>query len=169
MAHISNSPPVRPGLTQLSTGVIIYLEGLSVRHPKGARSIGIGHPRSGDRCTKTLPYPSTPCGSPSRAFSDPARVSHIPVSQSVRHPNGVAGSLAMPDPRVVGATPLDPGLKSGHPCRGAPFTTLHNELNGFCTTQMRHSCPPQLNMEIERYSAEDGQTTHSTGHFKPGT
>ena len=34
---------------------------------------------------------------------DPARVSHIPVSQSVRHPSGVAGSLATPDPRVVGA------------------------------------------------------------------
>ena len=32
----------------MSIGVIIYLEGLSVRHPKGARSIGIGHPRSGD-------------------------------------------------------------------------------------------------------------------------
>ena len=47
-------------MTHLSIGVIIYLEGLSVRHPKGARSIGIGHPRSGDRCTKTLPYPLDP-------------------------------------------------------------------------------------------------------------
>ena len=43
----------------------------------------------------------------------------------------------MPDPRVFGATPLDPGLKSGHPCRGASFPTLHNELNRFCTTQVR--------------------------------
>ncbi len=34
------------GVTHLSIGVIIYLEGLSVRHPKGARSIGIGHPRN---------------------------------------------------------------------------------------------------------------------------
>ena len=49
-----------PGVTHLSTGVIIYIEGLFVRHPKGARSIGIGHPRSGDRCTKTLPYPLDP-------------------------------------------------------------------------------------------------------------
>ena len=57
--------------------------------------------------------------------------------QSVRHPSGVAGSLAMPNPRVFGATPLDPGLKSGHPRRGASFPTLHNELNRFCTTQMR--------------------------------
>ena len=57
--------------------------------------------------------------------------------QSVRHPSGVAGSLAMPDPRVFGAAPLDPGLKNGHPCRGASFPTLHNELNRFCTTHMR--------------------------------
>ena len=55
-------PPVvaMVGVTHLSIGVIIYLEGLSERHPKGARSIGIGHPRSGDRCTKTLPYPLDP-------------------------------------------------------------------------------------------------------------
>ena len=75
--------------------------------------------------------PKTPGNDDAFKVYDPARVSHIPVSQSVRHPSGVAGSLAMPDPRVVGATPLDPGLKSGHPCRGASFTTLHSELNGF--------------------------------------
>ena len=35
-------------------------------HPdRGARSIGIGHPRSGDRCTEPQPTTSTPCGSPS--------------------------------------------------------------------------------------------------------
>ena len=50
----------------LCIGVIIYHGGSSVRHPKGARSIGIGHPRSGDRCTETFFTPSTPCGSPSR-------------------------------------------------------------------------------------------------------
>ena len=38
----------------------ILKRSLSVKHPKGARSIGIGHPRSGDRCTKTLPYPLDP-------------------------------------------------------------------------------------------------------------
>ena len=38
----------------------ILKRSLSVRHPKGARSIGIGHPRSGDRCTKTLPLPPRP-------------------------------------------------------------------------------------------------------------
>ena len=30
------------------------------------------------------------------------------------------------------------GLKSGHPYRGASFSTIHNELNGFYTSQMRH-------------------------------
>ena len=62
------------------------------------------------------------------------------VSQSVRHPGGVAGSLAMPDPRVVGTMPLDPGLKSGHPCRGASFPTLHDELDDLFKAQMRHPC-----------------------------
>ena len=66
--------------------------------------------------------PKTPGNDDAFKVYDPARVSHIPVSQSVRHPSGVAGSLATPDPRVVGATPLDPGLKSGHPCRGASPT-----------------------------------------------
>ena len=50
----------QPGATHLSIGVIIYPGGSSVRHPKGARSIGIGHPRSGDRCTVTRPYPLDP-------------------------------------------------------------------------------------------------------------
>ena len=114
------------GVTHLSIGVIIYLEGLSVRHPKGARSIGIGHPRSGDRCTKTLPYPL-----------DPLWV----AEQSLQRPRqGVAGVLALPGPRVFGATPLDPGLKSGHPSRGASFPTLHDELDDICKAQMRHPC-----------------------------
>ena len=38
----------------------ILKRSLSVRHPKGARSIGMGHPRSGDRCTETRPYPRDP-------------------------------------------------------------------------------------------------------------
>ena len=59
--------------------------------------------------------PKTPGNDDAFKVYDPARVSHIPVSQSVRHPSGVAGSLATPDPRVVGATPLDPGLKAGTP------------------------------------------------------
>ena len=91
--------------------------------------------------------PKTPGNDDAFKVYDPARVSHIPVSQSVRHPSGVGGSLAMPDPRVVGATPLDPGLKSGHPCRGASFTTLYNELNGFCTTQMRQPCTSACGIE----------------------
>ena len=90
--------------------------------------------------------PKTPGNDDAFKVYDPARVSHIPVSQSVRHPSGVAGSLATADPRVVGATPLDPGLKSGHPCRGASFPTLHNELNRFCTTQVR----PPLDIFLTR-------------------
>ena len=78
------SVDARPGVTHLSIGVIIYIEGLSVRHPKGARSIGIGHPRSDDRCTKTLPYPL-----------DPLWV----AEQSLQRPRqGVAGLLALPAP-----------------------------------------------------------------------
>ena len=93
--------------------------------------------------------PKTPGKDDAFKVYDPARVSHIPVSQSVRHPNGVAGSLAMPDPRVVGATPLDPGLKSGHPCRGASFTTLHSEWSDSCNAQMRQLCTPKLNPVLE--------------------
>ena len=44
------------GVTHLSIGVIIYPGGSVVRHPKGARSIGIGHPRS----TETRRYPLDP-------------------------------------------------------------------------------------------------------------
>ena len=84
--------------------------------------------------------PKTPGKNDAFKIYDPARASHIPVSQSVRHPSGVAGSFAMPDPRVVGATPLDPGLKSGHPYRGASFPTLHDELDDLCKAQMRHPC-----------------------------
>ena len=62
--------------------------------------------------------------------------------QSVNQCDTLAGSrdLAMPFPRVIGATPLDPGLKNGHPCRGASFPSLHDEMNSFCTAQMRHPC-----------------------------
>ena len=42
--------------------------------------------------------PKTPGKKTSVKIIDPARVSHIPVSHSVRHPSGVAGSFAMPDP-----------------------------------------------------------------------
>ena len=75
------------GVTHLSIGVIIYLEGLSVRHPKGARSIGIGHPRSGDRCTKTLPYPLDPLGV---------------AEQSLQRPRQ---GVALVESRAISATP----------------------------------------------------------------
>ena len=52
-----------------------------MRHPKGARSIGIGHPRSGDRCAKTRPCPLDPLRIAEQKFpfqTDPARASHSP-------------------------------------------------------------------------------------------
>ena len=65
-----------------------------------------------------------------RSAEDPGkrrRIQGIRPRQGVAHtsqsssatPYGVAGSLAMPDPRGAGATPLDPGLNDEHPCRGA--------------------------------------------------
>ena len=41
----------------------------------------------------------------------------------------------MLDPRVFGTT-LDRVAKKRVAARGASFPTLHNELNGFCTTQI---------------------------------
>ena len=59
--------------------------------------------------------PKTPGKKTRFKMHDPARVSHLPVRQSVRHPGGVAGLLAMPSPRVFGATPLDLWLRNEHP------------------------------------------------------
>ena len=53
-----------------------------MRHPKGARSIGIGHPRSGDRCTKTLPYLLDPLWVAEQSLQRPRQgVAH--TSQSI--------------------------------------------------------------------------------------
>ena len=68
----------------------ILKRSLSVRHPKGARSIGIGHPRSGDRCTTTLPYPLDPLWVAEQSLPRP-RQGVVLLRQSVRHPGGVAG------------------------------------------------------------------------------
>ena len=92
-------------MTHLSIGVIIYLKGLSVRHPKGARSIGIGHPRSGDRCTKTLLSPRPLVG----------RRADTPLSATRK------GSWhnAYDYTSVVGTSCLDRCLWSGHPSDAA--------------------------------------------------
>ena len=89
-------------------------------------------------CVSRHEVPKTAGNDDAFKVYDPARVSHLLVRQSVRHPGGVVRSLVMADPRVIGATPLDPWLKSGHPCRGASVPALHNQLIDFCTTQMRH-------------------------------
>ena len=93
-------------MTHLSIGVIIYLEGLSVRHPKGARSIGIGHPRSGDRCTKTLPYPL-----------DPLWVAEQIPPPSATHKGSWHNAYDYTS--VVGTSCLDRCLWSGHPSDAA--------------------------------------------------
>ena len=51
---------------------------------------------------------------PERDMRPRQGVAHTSQSTSAT-PYGVAGSLAMPDPRVFGAMPLDPGLNSGTP------------------------------------------------------
>ena len=73
---------------------------------------------------------------------DPARVSHLPVRQSVRHPGGVVRSLVMADPRVEGRSPEDPWLKSGHPQGVLRPPLLQDEMNGFCATRVRY--PPEI-------------------------
>ena len=133
-------------MTHLSIKVIIYQGGSSLRHPKGARSIGIGHPRSGDRCTEPRPYTLDPLRVAEQKSSFPSPPprcrTYQGVRQCVRHPGGVEGSFGMPGPRVFAASPLDPWLNTVHPCRGASFPTLHNELMDFCATQMRHPWTP---------------------------
>ena len=98
------------GVTHLSIGVIIYLEGLSVKHPKGARSIGIGHPRSGDRCTKPLPYPL-----------DPLWVAEQSLQ---RHPSGVGIACIARSTGHRGYAPRPVAMERA-PTRGASFPTLH--------------------------------------------
>ena len=65
------------------------------------------------------------------------------IRESDNRCDTLAGSrlLAMPGPRVFGATHLDLVAKQRAPTRGASFPTLHNELMDFCATQMRHPYP----------------------------
>ena len=76
--------------------------------------------------------PKTPGKRIPREIYDPARVSHLPVCQSVRHPSGVVGlGGSVGNPESSGLRPSTSGLKIGHPCRGASFTTFLNELSVF--------------------------------------
>ena len=84
--------------------------------------------------------PKTPGTDDAYKVYDPARVSHLSVRQSVRHPGGVAGlGGAVGNPESSGLRPSTSGLKSGHPCRGASSSTLHNEVNSFYTALMRRT------------------------------
>ena len=54
--------------------------------------------------------PKTPGNDDAFKVYDPARVSHIPVTQSVRHPNGVAGLEPHRNPESSGLRPSTSGL-----------------------------------------------------------
>ena len=98
-------------------------------------------PRRDHRCLARWSrhvVPKTPGKKMLIKMHDPARVSHLPVRQSVRHPSGVAGLEPHRNPESSGLRPSTSGLKSGHPCRGASYPTLHDELNDLCKDQMRH-------------------------------
>ena len=82
--------------------------------------------------------PKTPGKKTIFKMHDPARVSHLPVRQSVRHPSGVAGIEPHRNPESSGLRPSTSGLKNGHPCRGASYPTLPDELNDFCKDQIHH-------------------------------
>ena len=114
-------------MTHWGIGVIIYQGGLSARHPKGARSIGIGHPRSGDRCTKTLPYPHDP----------------LWVAEQIPPPSATRkGSWhnAYDYTSVVGTSCLDRCLWSGHPC-GCRYAVRASIL-GLDVRLVRQDCTP---------------------------
>ena len=89
-------------------------------------------------CVSRHEVPKTAGNDDAFKVYDPARVSHLPVRQSVRHPGGVVRSLVMADPRVFGAAPLDPWLKSGHPQGVLRPPLLQEEMNGFCATRVRY-------------------------------
>ena len=80
---------------------------------------------------------------------DPARVSHSPVRQSVRHPSGVAGIEPHRNPESSGSRPSTAGLKNGHPCRGAslPYRTGRTGQTGRTaqeTPGIRQGSPARL-------------------------
>ena len=88
-----------------------------MRHPKGARSIGIGHPRSGDRCADTYLDPLDPLRVAVQIFPFPA-----PPLRSSHSPG-----------KLDSAIPLR-GRGSRLRC---PLPILHDEMTGYCATPMR--------------------------------
>ena len=80
--------------------VLTYVTETEFRKQRGrspscnSRSIGIGHPRSGDRCANTRLNPLDPLRVAEQKFpfpTPPLRSSHSPANLIVRHPCGVAG------------------------------------------------------------------------------
>ena len=139
-----------PRATHMSNGVIIYQGGLSVRHPKGARSIGIGHPRSGDRCTETLPYPL-----------DPLRVaeqkSSFPATHKGSRPNAYAYTS------VIGTSCLDRCIWNGHPC-GCRYAVRAYYI--WAERPTRPMVPPQES--CDKLTADRGDAYEHWGNHIPG-
>ena len=54
------------------------------------------------------------------------------------------------------------GLKNGHPCRGASYPTLHDELDDLCKDQMRH---PYLLISSIRRIGTIARSRTSSGTF----
>ena len=90
-----------------------------------SRSIGIGHPRSGDRCAKTRPYPLDPWWVAEQKSPSPCDPQGVGVRTSIcpqvfvavaarpvaRKPGSLAGSITYREGDRCG--------KEGTPCRGA--------------------------------------------------
>ena len=138
-----------PMVTHLGIRVIIYQGGSSGRHPKGARSIGIGHPLRGDRCADTHFDPLDPMGSPSRnpPFRRPCEGVAL-VREPGNQCDTLTGSRTACGARSTGLRGYAPRpvAKERAPARGASFPTLLNELMDFCATYMRHSCVARRGM-----------------------
>ncbi|WP_296158633.1 hypothetical protein, partial [uncultured Porphyromonas sp.] len=77
----------------------------SGRHPKGARSIGIGHPRSGDRCAEALPYPFDPLWVAEQKSPFPATPPGCRTCCLFKQCDTLAGSYIFPE--VFGTSCLD--------------------------------------------------------------
>ena len=89
-----------------------------MRHPKGARSIGIGHPRSGDRCTETLPYPLDPLWVAEQCLQRP-RQGVAPTSLAMSAtPGGVAIACFARSTGLRGYAPRPVAMERA-PARGA--------------------------------------------------
>ena len=116
-----------------------------VAPPAGARSIGIGHPRSGDRCIANPPYPRRPRESTALFYPlDPDRASlAIESYWRERHPIGVVYI------RRIAGDPGSSALRASTPglCRKDPSGVLYRVAIGKCLygqSEQKSMIPPGL-------------------------